>query len=211
MSAPQGEAEDADAPWPVPGAAEGEGPVTLHATCIALPPAPSGLMPPPIPGAAPSPDPRSASGPGPAPAPSPAPAPAPAALILGRSGAGKSTLALELLALGAALVSDDRTTLRRGPQGAVLAACPAPGCAGLIEARGIGLVPVPHLPAARIALIVDLDATEPDRLPPPRRALLLGAGVPRILGAASPGAALRPALAPAILLLLRAGGAPHPV
>ena len=33
------------------------------------------------------------------------------ALILGRSGAGKSALALQLMALGADLVSDDRTEL----------------------------------------------------------------------------------------------------
>ena len=53
-------------------------------------------------------------------------------LILGASGAGKSGLALNLMALGAALVADDRVVLSREGD-VVLAACPLP-LRGLIEA-----------------------------------------------------------------------------
>lgn len=104
-----------------------------------------------------------------------------AVLILGRSGAGKSALALELMSRGARLVADDRTlVVRRG--GALIASCP-PAISGLIEARGIGLIRVPPLARARLALAVDLDEGEGDRLPPPRRMDLLGVALPRILGA----------------------------
>jgi HPr kinase/phosphorylase len=103
-----------------------------------------------------------------------------AVLILGRSGAGKSALALELMSRGARLVADDRTlVVRRG--GALIASCP-PAISGLIEARGIGLIRVPPLARARVALAVDLDEGEGDRLPPPRRMDLLGVALPRILG-----------------------------
>lgn len=137
-----------------------------------------------------------------------------AALLLGRSGSGKSALALDLIARGALLVSDDLTKVERRGE-ALVASCPRPAMAGLIEARGIGLLRAPHLAAAPVALLVDLDAPEQDRLPPPRRARLLGLERPRILcGAAAgappgemPGAAPQ-AKAAAVLLLLRAGGAP---
>lgn len=127
-----------------------------------------------------------------------------AALITGPAGAGKSSLALDLISRGATLVADDRTCLRRAG-GSVIAACP-PAIAGLIEARGIGLIRAPVRGDAPVALIVDLDATEPDRLPRPRRADLLGLSLPRILCAAS----LWPAPAAAIHLLLRGAGAPEP-
>ena len=61
-----------------------------------------------------------------------------AALILGASGRGKSTLALTLMAMGATLVSDDGVVLRRAPDG--LTASAPPALAGLVEARGIGLL-----------------------------------------------------------------------
>ncbi|PIY73077.1 MAG: serine kinase, partial [Rhodobacterales bacterium CG_4_10_14_0_8_um_filter_70_9] len=64
-------------------------------------------------------------------------------LILGASGAGKSALALELIALGAALVADDQVALRR--VGEAVVAAPPPPLAGLIEARGLGLLRMPHL------------------------------------------------------------------
>ncbi|MGG7567673.1 HPr kinase/phosphorylase [Rhodovulum sp. DZ06] len=161
--------------------AAGDGPVILHASCVALP------------------------------GPSGAPL---AALILGPSGAGKSTLALDILSRGGILVSDDRTRVRRDG-GRLLAACPSPAHRGLIEARGVGLLRVPALEEAEAVLVVDLSAAEGDRLPPPRRALLLGRALPRILGAAGDRAGTAPfgppALAAAVALLLRGGGAPEPV
>ena len=96
-------------------------------------------------------------------------------LILGRSGAGKSGLALELMARGATLVSDDRTVLtRRGD--AVIASAPA-AIAGLIEARGIGLLRADVLADAPVFALIDLDQREPDRLPQVRHSIVLGCPV----------------------------------
>jgi HPr kinase/phosphorylase len=94
-------------------------------------------------------------------------------LILGPSGAGKSTLAIRLVALGARLVSDDRTRVTiRGD--VLLASCPNPALQGLVEARGIGLLRAPSVESAPLTLAIDLDQTEPDRLPPPRTVTILG-------------------------------------
>lgn len=119
-------------------------------------------------------------------------------LILGRAGAGKSSLALELIALGAGLVADDQVALtRRGA--ALVARAPAP-LAGLIEARGIGLLRLPHAGFARLALAIDLDAPQDrargPRLPPAAATRLLGATLPLLsrpepLRAAAIAAALR--------------------
>lgn len=97
-------------------------------------------------------------------------------LILGRSGSGKSALALDLISLGAQLVSDDRTRLELR-EGRLLASPPAT-IAGLIEARHVGILELPHLPTAEVVLAIDLDQTEPDRLPPQRSWRVLGQSVP---------------------------------
>lgn len=100
-------------------------------------------------------------------------------LILGPSGAGKSALALELMALGADLVADDRTLidLRDGQ----LYAHPPKALAGLIEARDIGLLTAPHRPEARLTLVIDLGQTETERLPPPRHISVQGQSLPLVL------------------------------
>ena len=95
-----------------------------------------------------------------------------AVLITGPSGAGKSALALQLIALGADLVSDDQTALQA--VGAQLIARPPAMIAGLIEARGLGLLHLPHLDQAEVALVADLAFTETERLPPQRQITLLG-------------------------------------
>ena len=64
-----------------------------------------------------------------------------AALIRGASGRGKSGLALQLLAMGAVLVSDDRTRLWRA--GDALMADAPDTIRGRIEARGVGILRVP--------------------------------------------------------------------
>ena len=98
-------------------------------------------------------------------------------LALGPSGSGKSRLALDLMALGAALVSDDGVWLTRDN------ALQRPsGAPRLVEARGIGLLRARALDTAPLALIVDLSRTEPDRLPPRREAAAPGGPVPLILG-----------------------------
>lgn len=87
-------------------------------------------------------------------------------LIIGRSGSGKSDLALRLIALGAGLVADDRTDLKV-KDGALIAA-PPKTIAGLLEIRGVGIVEMPHIASARIALVVDLSG-KVERLPEPKR------------------------------------------
>lgn len=94
-------------------------------------------------------------------------------LILGASGSGKSSLALDLIALGATLVSDDRTLVTPGRPPTL----DAPDTiAGLIEARGIGLICMPHT-SAPLSLIVDLDSSETDRLPQKRESVIAGHAV----------------------------------
>lgn len=101
-------------------------------------------------------------------------------VILGPSGAGKSTLALELMAVGAMLVADDRTDLRRdGPD--IIASCP-PVLSGRIEARGIGILRADPAGPVRVAQVVDLGAAAGDRLPQSRSYDVLGVGLPLVTG-----------------------------
>lgn len=109
-------------------------------------------------------------------------APARGVLILGPSGAGKSALALELMAFGAALVSDDRTEVCATLSGLV-ARAPA-GLPAMIEARGIGLLPAQRLRCCRLTMAVDLSKTELDRMPPPREVVILGRSLPLLHGVA---------------------------
>ncbi len=101
-------------------------------------------------------------------------------LILGPSGSGKSALAIRLLALGALLVSDDRTHLT-ATEDRLTARCPAPSIAGLIEARDIGLLAAPHIDSVEIALVIDLAQPETERLPPFRKVTLLGCDLALVL------------------------------
>ncbi|MEM1272706.1 MAG: serine kinase [Pseudomonadota bacterium] len=116
-------------------------------------------------------------------------------LFFGPSGAGKSQAALGMMALGATLIADDQLIIDTGP---VLRALP--DTPGLIEARGVGLlatrlepVPVPF------ALAIDLNAAEPQRLPPSRVLDCSDAEVPLILAAGHPN------LAPVVMQYLRGG------
>ena len=104
-------------------------------------------------------------------------------LILGAVGTGKSTLALQLIALGARLVSDDQVAISAEGE-CLVARCPAPSIRGLIEARGFGFLRLDPQPAARLILALDLDRSEPARLPPPRQITLLG--IPLSLAHAAP-------------------------
>jgi len=100
-------------------------------------------------------------------------------LILGPSGSGKSSLALRLMAFGAQLVADDRVDLQ-AETGALIARCPAP-IAGLIEARGAGILRAEALAQARIVLAVDMGRDETDRLPASRQIAFLGVTLPLVL------------------------------
>ncbi|PRY19865.1 Hpr(Ser) kinase/phosphatase [Aliiruegeria haliotis] len=93
-------------------------------------------------------------------------------LILGPSGAGKSSLALDLIALGAELVADDRTHVRTS-NGELVATAPE-SIAGRIEARHVGLLTIPFRTNVPLALAIDLGQPEPERLPPRRTTEILG-------------------------------------
>ncbi len=103
-------------------------------------------------------------------------------LILGPSGAGKSALALQLMAMGAELVADDRTLVScEGDQ--LWGAAPA-ALKGLIEARFVGLLHAPSVAAVRLVLAVDLAHSETQRLPPYRSLALAGIDLPLVHKAA---------------------------
>lgn len=104
-----------------------------------------------------------------------------AALIKGASGTGKSGLALELLAYGATLVSDDRTCLWQ-QDGAVLAEAPTT-IRGKIEARFVGILnAATEAKPCPLSLIIDLDETETNRLPPRRNTFCIGHSIPLVRG-----------------------------
>ena len=97
-------------------------------------------------------------------------------LIAGPSGSGKSDLALRLIDRGAALVSDDYCALAV-VDGMLVARAPAT-IAGRIEVRGLGIVTLPALPAASIALYVT--AGVPDRMPEPAGKTILDVTMPML-------------------------------
>ncbi len=98
-------------------------------------------------------------------------------LIEGPSGSGKSQLALELIALGAVLVADDRTVLI-GAEGKLFARAPN-SIAGLIEVRGFGLLRLPPFRLAAVAAVVTLGAGAGlARLPEHLQTTRLGATLP---------------------------------
>ena len=101
------------------------------------------------------------------------------ALIEGSSGSGKSDLALRALDAGWLLVADDRTLLW-ACDGRVYGRAPDT-LSGLIEARGLGILPTPGRAYAEVALIVRcVDADEVERLPNDETCSLLGVRLPMI-------------------------------
>ena len=85
-----------------------------------------------------------------------------ALLLRGRSGSGKSTLARELISRGAILVADDRVLVT--PREAGLVASAPHRLAGLLEARGVGILQLAFT-SAPIVAVIDMDSAESDRLP----------------------------------------------
>ena len=117
-------------------------------------------------------------------------------LIAGAPGSGKSDLALRLIDRGARLVADDQVVVRRR-QGRALASAPE-ALRGLLEVRGLGILRLPPLTAAPLALVVALDEAAGERLPEPRRRRIAGIDLPMITlapFAASAAARVRLALA----------------
>lgn len=101
-----------------------------------------------------------------------------AAVIRGPSGSGKSGLALQLIALGARLVADDRTAFYR--DGTRVIAQGVPSIEGQIEARGVGILAAPVVGATPVKFIVDMEELETERLPPYRKTPLLGLSFPLV-------------------------------
>lgn len=99
-----------------------------------------------------------------------------AVVLSGPSGSGKSSLALELMALGAQLVSDDQTVLRVEAGGLIATAPDA--IRGLVEWRGVGLLPAPALDRAQVVAWMEMDAAPPSRLPEPAWTTVLGVRLP---------------------------------
>ena len=89
-----------------------------------------------------------------------------AVLVVGPSGCGKSDLVLRLLSRGFELVADDQVDIEDG-----IATCP-PALAGMLEARGLGILRMPYRTTARLALVVALGGPV-DRLPLPHKDLEL--------------------------------------
>ena len=81
-------------------------------------------------------------------------------LLRGAPGVGKSDLALRLIESGAALVADDQVALTCS--GGTLLAAPPERIAGLLEVRGVGIVPMEFAHQCPVHLAVDL--VEPDRV-----------------------------------------------
>ena len=103
-----------------------------------------------------------------------------AILILGESGSGKSDLALRLIDSGAMLVSDDQVRIEKN--GTSLFASPAPNIAGLLEARGVGIIKLPYVSNAVVALAIKLVTPEKiERLPEAQFFDCLGVKVPLLL------------------------------
>lgn len=99
-------------------------------------------------------------------------------LITGEAGTGKSTLGLQLLQMGCDLVADDRVNLTQfGDQ--IIASSPE-AIAGMIEARGVGILRATTTPGASVVLVVDLDRTETERLPPDRALRMFDVNIPLI-------------------------------
>lgn len=99
-----------------------------------------------------------------------------AVLLCGASGMGKSDLALRLIDRGAILISDDYTIVQCS-EGKLDASAPAT-IAGKMEVRGLGVIDVPSIDHARLALIIDL-SQDIDRMPAdPEERIIAGATLP---------------------------------
>ena len=104
-------------------------------------------------------------------------------LIEGPSGAGKSDLALRALEAGWRLVADDRVLLWRS--GAGLFGRAPERLAGLMEVRGLGVLPAPFRRLAQVRLLARcMQDVQVERLPETASETILGVALPMITLAA---------------------------
>jgi serine kinase of HPr protein (carbohydrate metabolism regulator) len=100
-------------------------------------------------------------------------------LISGASGSGKSDLALRLIDGGGfSLVADDRVLV--WASGGRLYGRAPDALHGLVEARGIGVLPTPARAFAAIDLAVECVAGPVERLPEPAQTTHLGHDLPLV-------------------------------
>ena len=98
-------------------------------------------------------------------------------IILGGSGSGKSSLAIGLLALGAELVADDQTELKK-IKSKVFASPPKNLPIG-IESYGLGIVKAPVCSVSvQVSFVADLSGRSEKRLPEAEQIILLGSKFP---------------------------------
>ncbi len=99
-------------------------------------------------------------------------------LLRGRSGRGKSSVALALIGRGWRLAADDRVIVWSSG-GKVWGRAPDV-LRGLLEVRGVGVLPCPTLKYVQICTIIDGVATagELDRIPAPATTNLCGIALP---------------------------------
>jgi HPr kinase/phosphorylase len=116
-------------------------------------------------------------------------------LIAGPSGSGKSSLALDLMAKGWQLVTDDWCVLESDATGRLIATAPF-RLRGLIEIRGVGIQRVPVRLSAPVVMQVMLGEGG-DRLPLPQRVDVAGVSLP-LLNLPSHGGNLAECLAQAL-------------
>ena len=110
-----------------------------------------------------------------------------AVLIRGPSGSGKSRLAFAMILAGragqmpaTALIGDDRIILSAND--GEVSVKGVPELAGMIEIRGLGIRKCEFVATGTVGLVVDLDASDAERLPPPKamKTTLSGLELPRI-------------------------------
>jgi serine kinase of HPr protein (carbohydrate metabolism regulator) len=101
-----------------------------------------------------------------------------ALLIEGPPSSGKSSLALALIDRGAVLIGDDGVML--APQGDRLVARPHPNTLGLLEVRGLGLLPFATMEEALVTLVLRLDAAAPRFIEAAQNITLGGVTLPLI-------------------------------
>jgi HPr kinase/phosphorylase len=110
-----------------------------------------------------------------------------AVLIRGPSGSGKSWLAFALILAGRAgqipatsLIGDDRLIL--SVNDGMVYAQGVPELAGMIEIYGLGIRKCDTARGGTVGLVVDLAASDAERLPPPKalKTIISGLELPRI-------------------------------
>lgn len=109
-----------------------------------------------------------------------------ALMIEGPSASGKSSLALALIDRGAMLIGDDSLLL--GAESGRLIARPHPNTRGLLEVRGLGLLPFPVCDEAPVALVLKLAEDAPRYIEQPDATQRGGVDLPLIT--LRPGAAV---------------------